>query len=150
MPKNKDFYTFDELVNRSHKEGATLIDFNGKKVPCIYVEPRRYDEIMTSIYGKKLVVDTVLDIFHDGQDVFVDFQFSFLEMGIKEECLLHANNMLEFFEALSKTGLIALAPNLQGQNSSNVFMVQLPKKELAENAFLIIKANIKDDKRTYH
>ena len=150
MPKNKDFYTLDELVKRSHKEGATIIDFNGKKVPCIYVDPRRYDEIMTTIYGKKLAVDTLLDIFHDGQEVFVDVQFSFLDMGIKEKYLLHANNLLEFFEALSDTGLIALAPKLSARHSSNVFMVQIPKKEAAENAFRIIKANIKNDKKTYH
>jgi hypothetical protein len=147
MPKNKDFYTFDELTKRLHKEGATLIDFNGKKVPCIYVDPRRYDEIMITIYGKKLAVDTLLDIFHDGQDVFVDIRFNFLDVGINENYLLHANGMLEFFEALSNTGLIALAPNLPGQHSSNVFMVQLPKKGPAENAFQIIKANVKNNKR---
>jgi hypothetical protein len=150
MPKNKDFYTFDELATRLHKEGATLIDFNGKKVPCIYVTRRRYDEIMTTIYGKKLAVDTLLDIFHDGQDVFVDIRFSFLDVGINENYLLHANSMLEFFEALSNTGLIALAPKLSGSPSSNVFMVQLPKIEPAENAFQIIKANVKNNKKTYH
>jgi hypothetical protein len=150
MPKNKDFYTFDELATRLHKEGATLIDFNGKKVPCIYVTRKRYDEIMTTIYGKKLAVDTLLDIFHDGQDVFVDIRFSFLDVGINENYLLHANSMLEFFEALSNTGLIALAPKLSGPPSSNVFMVQLPKIEPAENAFQIIKANVKNNKKTYH
>jgi hypothetical protein len=149
MPKNKDFYTFDELATRLHKDGATLIDFNGKKVPCIYVTRERYDEIMTAIYGKKLVVDTFLDIFHDGQDVFVDIRFSFLDVGINENYLLHANRMLEFFEALSNTGLIALAPNLSGPPSSNVFMIQLPKREPAENAFQIIKANVKNNRKTY-
>ena len=149
MPKNKDFYTFDELATRLHKDGATLIDFNGKKVPCIYVTRERYDEIMTAIYGKKLVVDTFLDIFHDGQDVFVDIRFSFLDVGINEHYLLHANRMLEFFEALSDTGLIALAPNLSGPPSSNVFMIQLPKREPAENALQIIKANVKNNKKTY-
>jgi hypothetical protein len=145
MPKKDDFYTFDELAKRLHKEGATLIDFNGKKVPCIYLDPRRYEEIMTTIYGKKLAVDTLLDIFHDGQDVFVDVHLKFLDVGINENYLLHANGMLEFFEALSNTGLIALAPNMSGPASSNVFMVQLPKKEPAENAFQIIKANINNN-----
>ena len=150
MPKNKDFYTFDELAKRLHKEGATLVDFNGKKIPCIYVDAKRYDEIMTAIYGKKLAVDTLLDIFHDGQDVFVDVRFNFLDVDIRENYLFHANDMLEFFEALSNTGLIALAPGLSGGNSSNIFMVQLPKREPAENAFEIIKSNIKISRKTYH
>jgi hypothetical protein len=150
MPKNRDFYTFDELARRLHKEGATLVDFNGKKIPCICVDAKRYDEIMTAIYGKKLAVDTLLDIFHDGQDVFVDVRFNFLDVGIRESFLFHANDMLAFFEALSNTGLIALAPSLFGGNSSNIFMVQLPKREPAENAFDIIKSNIKINKRTYH
>ena len=150
MPKNKDFYTFDELAKRLHKEGATLVDFNGEKIPCIHVDAKRYDEIMTAIYGKKLAVDTLLDIFHDGKDVFVDVRFNFLDVGIRENYLFHANNMLEFFEALSNTGLIALAPSVSGGNRSNIFMVQLPKREPAENAFDIIKSNIKASKRTYH
>ena len=150
MPKNKDFYTFDELAKRLHKEGATLVDFNGKKIPCIYVDTKRYDEILTAIYGKKLAVDTLLDIFHDGQDVFVDVRFNFLDVDIRENYLFHANDMLEFFEALSNTGLIALAPSLSGGNRSNIFMVQLPKREPAENAFEIIKSNIKTSRRTYH
>ena len=150
MPKNKDFYTFDELAKRLHKEGATLVDFNGKKIPFIYVDAKRYDEILTAIYGKKLAVDTLLDIFHDGQDVFVDVRFNFLDVDIRENYLFHANDMLEFFEALSNTGLIALAPSVSGGNRSNIFMVQLPKREPAENAFEIIKSNIKTSRKTYH
>ena len=147
MSENKHFYTFDELAQRLHKEGATLIDLNGKKVPCIYIDAKRYDEIMTAIYGRKLAVDTLLDIFHDGRDVFVDIRFSFLDVGLNENYLLYANDMLEFFGALSNTGLIALAPNFSVHHASNVFMVQIPKKELAENAFQIIKANAKKGKK---
>jgi hypothetical protein len=72
----------------------------------------------------------------------------FLNIGINENYLLYANDMLDFFEALSNTGLIALAPNLSfAPSNSNIFMIQLPKKEAAENAFEIIKANIKNTKR---
>jgi hypothetical protein len=151
MPKSRDFYTFDELANRLHKEGATLADFNGKKVPCIRIDAKRYDEIMTAIYGKKLAVDTLLDIFHDGQDVFVDIRLKFLDVGLNESYLFYANDMLEFFEALSNTGLIALAPSLShGSSNSNIFMIQLPKIEAAENALKIIKSNIKINKKTSH
>src|ERR671933_88554 len=148
MPKNKDFYTFDELAKRLHKEGATLLDFNGKKIPCIHVHAKRYDEIMTSIYGKKLAVDTLLDIFHDSKDVFVDIRLKFLDVGINENYLFYANDMLEFFEALSNTGLIALGPSIsQGSSNSNIFMIQLPRIESAENALEIIKSNIKRNKK---
>ena len=151
MPKSRDFYTFDELANRLHKEGATLADFNGKKIPCIRIDAKRYDEIMTAIYGKKLAVDTLLDIFHDGQDVFVDIRLKFLDVGLNESYLFYANDMLDFFEALSNTGLIALAPSLShGSSNSNIFMIQLPKIEAAENALKIIKSNIKINKKTSH
>ncbi|HZI71586.1 MAG TPA: hypothetical protein VFD60_10560 [Nitrososphaeraceae archaeon] len=145
MEKDRPFDTLDDFVKNLHKEGSALIDFNRNKIPCIYINPARFDEIMNAIHGKKLAVDSLLNIFHNGYDVFVDVQLNFLNIGIKENYLLYANDMLGFFEALSNTGLIALAPNLSiVPSSSNIFMIQLPKKEAAENAFEIIKANIKN------
>lgn len=145
VEKDRPFDTIDDFVKNLHKEGSALIDFNRNKIPCIYINPARFDEIMNAIHGKKLAVDSLLNIFHNGYDVFVDVQLNFLNVGINENYLLYANDMLDFFEALSKTGLIALAPNLSIVNSSsNIFMIQLPKKEAAENAFEIIKANIKN------
>jgi len=148
VTRDKSFDTLDDFIKNIHKEGSALIDFNGNKVPCIYINPTRYDEIMNAIHGKKLAVDTLLNIFHNGYDVFVDVQLKFLNIGINENYLLYANDMLDFFKALSNTGLIALAPNLSfASSNSNIFMIQLPKKEAAENAFEIIKANIKNTKR---
>jgi hypothetical protein len=147
VTRDKPFDTLDDFIKNIHKEGSALIDFNGNKVPCIYINPTRYDEIMNAIQGKKLAVDTLLNIFHNGYDVFVDVQLKFLNIGINENYLLYANDMLDFFKALSNTGLIALAPNLSfASSNSNIFMIQLPKKEAAENAFEIIKANIKNTK----
>jgi hypothetical protein len=147
VTRDKSFDTLDDFIKNIHKEGSALIDFNGNKVPCIYINPTRYDEIMNAIHGKKLAVDTLLNIFHNGYDVFVDVQLKFLNIGINENYLLYANDMLDFFKALSNTGLIALAPNLSfASSNSNIFMIQLPKKEAAENAFEIIKANIKNTK----
>jgi hypothetical protein len=52
--------------------------------------------------------------------------------------------MVEFFEALAESGMISLAPDSQGPtNSQNLFMIQLPKKDAAEHALEIIKANLK-------
>jgi hypothetical protein len=40
--------------------------------------------------------------------------------------------------------LISIAPNSQHHlNSQNLFMIQLPKKDAAERALEIIKANLK-------
>jgi hypothetical protein len=147
VTKNRSFDTIDGFVNNLHKEGVALIDFNENKIPCVYVNPRRYNEIMDGIYGKKLAVDTLLNIFHDGRDVFVDIQLKFPDTALDENYLLHANDILEFFEALAHTGLIALAPDPSvAPNDSNVFMIQLPKKEPAENALKIIKAHAKNKK----
>jgi hypothetical protein len=74
--------------------------------------------------------------------VFVDVQMKFLNTDLQENYLLYANNMIEFFESLSETGLISLAPDPSSiSNSSNVFIIQLPKKELAEKAVQIIRKN---------
>ena len=107
-----------------------MIDFNGNKVPCICVNPKRYDEIMNGVYGKKLAVNTLINLFYDGYDVFVDVQMEFLNIDIVEYYLLYANDMLEFFEALAKTGLIGIVPSGSlGRSMSDIFMIQLPKKE---------------------
>jgi hypothetical protein len=52
--------------------------------------------------------------------------------------------MIEFFEALAESGMMALAPSEKTYvNSENVFMIQLPRKDAAERALAIIKSNAK-------
>ena len=139
---SRTFGSLEDFISNLHKDGAALIDFRGAKVPTIYVDPRRYDEIMKKIYIKKVAVDTLLNIFHDGRHVFVDIQMKFLSTDMQENFLLYANDMIEFFESLSETGLISLAPDPSSvSNSSNVFMIQLPRKEQAEKALQIIRKN---------
>jgi hypothetical protein len=148
MAKNRKFETLEDFLKNLHREGIALIDFNGQKIPCILINPNRFQEIMSSTYGKKLAVDTLLNVFHDSQDVFVDVKLNFLNMGIEENYLLYANDTLEFFESLTRTGIIGIASNASyPQNTSNIFMIQLPKKEAAENALRIIKANAKNTRR---
>lgn len=120
------------------------MDYNQVKVPCIYLNSKKYDDIISSVYGKKLAIDTLLNIFHDGTHVFVDIQLKFLDSNRQECFLVFANEMLEFFESLSKTGLIAIAPRREySGKDQNIFIIQIPKIEAAENAFEIIKANAK-------
>ena len=88
--------------------------------------------------------DTLLDIFYNGQDVFVDVQIKFLDTDFEENYLLYANDMLEFFEALAESGMMSLAPDSPAYtNSQNVFMIQLPKKDAPERALEIIRTNAK-------
>ena len=143
MPK-RNFSTIEEFKANLHKEGATLVEFSGSKVPCILLSQKKYEEMLQKVYGKKVRADTLLDIFYDGQDVFVDVQIKFLDTGFEENYLLYANNMIEFFEALAESGLISLAPaSSPYTNSQNVFMIQLPKKDAAEKGLEIIRANAK-------
>jgi hypothetical protein len=139
----RKFHTLKDFIENLHKEGTGLLNYDGGNVPCIYVDSKRYENIISSTYGKKLAVDTLLNIFHDGTHVFVDIQMKFLDSNREEYFLVFANEMLEFFEALSKTGLIAIVPQMEYYGNQNIFVIQIPKIESAEKAFEIIKSNTK-------
>jgi hypothetical protein len=139
----RKFQTLKDFVENLHKEGTGLLNYDGNNVPCIYVDSKRYENIISSTYGKKLAVDTLLNIFHDGTHVFVDIQMKFLDSNREEYFLVFANEMLEFFEALSKTGLIAIVPQMEYYGNQNIYVIQIPKIESAEKAFEIIKSNAK-------
>ena len=143
MPK-RNFSTLEEFKAHLHTEGATLVEFSGSKVPCILMNSKKYEQVLYHTRERKVRVDTVLDIFYDGQDVFVDVQVKLLGTEFDLNFLLYANEMVEFFEALAESGLISIAPDSQHHlNSQNLFMIQLPKKDAAERALEIIKANLK-------
>jgi hypothetical protein len=139
----RKFQTLKDFIENLHKEGTGLLNYDGNNVPCIYVDSKKYENIISSTYGKKLAVDTLLNIFHDGTHVFVDIQMKFLDSKREEYFLVFANEMLEFFEALSKTGLIAIVPQMEYYGNQNIFVIQIPKIESAEKAFEIIKSNTK-------
>ncbi|HEX2106894.1 MAG TPA: hypothetical protein VHF28_04100 [Nitrososphaera sp.] len=143
MPK-RNFKTLEEFKAHLHTEGATLVEFSGSNIPCILMSSEKYEQILYNVRDKKVRVDTVLDIFYDGHDVFVDVQVNLLGTEIDQNFLLYANDMVEFFEALAESGLLSIAPASQLHPSSqNLFMIQLPKKDAAERALEIIKANLK-------
>ena len=133
----KDFFT------NLHKEGFGVIDYEGNKVPCIYLNKNAYENIIKKTFGKKYIVEVLLNIFYDGYYVFVDIQLEMINLGIEENFLIHANTSLEFFECLYKNGLLAIIPiEYSTRNSSNLFMIQLPNKNKIENAINIIRDNI--------
>ncbi len=143
--ERRSFKTIEDFVLNLHKEGVGLTEFNGTKIPTIYIDARKYDHVIRNAYGKKAAVDTLLNIFHDQHDVFVDVQMTFLDLNVQMNFLLYANDLMDFFMFLSETGIIAIAPEpVSGGNSNNVFMIQLPKREQAVKAFKIIKTNARN------
>ncbi len=134
---------FERLLSERHKD-ITLFDFDGKKVPCVILDEKRFDAMMKAIAGKPVSVETNLNILQDGLGhVFVNMALNFSQGGIEEKILLYANESLEFFEALADTSMLALSSPHSQYGSSNVFMIQLPRAERALNALEIIKKGLK-------
>ncbi len=134
----------EQMLERTHND-IDVFDFNGKNVPRIMLPDRRFDEIMTKIYGKPVSVNTNLNILQDGLGhVFVEVSLDFSYGDIHEEFLIYANEYLEFFESLADTTMLALSPPQHSEvNQDKIFMVQLPKPERAINALDIIKNGLR-------
>ena len=126
----------NELVRKSHKD-LSVEDFEGKKVPCIGFEGKKFDDILNKVAGKPLSVDTNLNILQDGLGhVFVEMLLTFSNGGINEKVLINANDNLEFFESLAKNTMLAIA---SVNHPEKIFMIQLPKPERTHEALEIIK-----------
>jgi hypothetical protein len=135
----------DELLNKSHKD-LSVEDFEGKKVPCIGFEGRRFDDILNKVAGKPLSVDTNLNILQDGLGhVFVEMLLTFSHGGINEKILVNANENFEFFESLAENTMLAIA---SVSHPEKIFMIQLPKPERTREAFEIIKNGLQKNTQT--
>ena len=78
----------EQLLERVHND-IDIFDFNGKKVPRIILNDRRFDEIMSKIHGKPVSVNTNLNILRDGLGhVFVEIVLDFSYGNIHEEFLI--------------------------------------------------------------
>ena len=129
----------DAFLARSHKE-LSIQDFEGKGVPCIEFDGKRFDDILSKVAGKPLSVDTNLNILQDGLGhVFVEILLTFSHGGIKQSILVNANENIEFFQMLSENTMLAIASK---ESPEKIFMIQLPKPERAIHAFEIIKSGI--------
>ena len=126
----------DELLNKSHKD-LSVEDFEGKRVPCIGFEGRKFDDILSKVSDKPLSVDTNLNILQDGLGhVFVEMLLTFSHGGINEKILVNANENVEFFESLAETTILT---NASVDHPEKIFMIQLPKPERTTEALEIIK-----------
>ncbi len=132
----------EKLLSQRHRD-FILFDFNDKKVPCIILDETRFDNIMKSVAGRPVSVETNLHILQDGSGhVFVKITLNFSQGGIEQQFLLYANESLKFFEALAETSMLAISSPHSEYGSSNVFMIQLPKPERAINALEIINKGL--------
>ena len=126
----------EDMLNKSHRD-LSVEDFEGKRVPCIGFEGRKFDDILNKVAGKPLSVDTNLNILQDGLGhVFVEMLLTFSHGGINEKILVNANENLEFFESLAENTMLAIASI---EHPEKIFMIQLPKPERTREAFEIIE-----------
>ena len=127
------------LLEQVH-EGITTFDFDGKETPCIVIEEKKYDEMLSKVAGKSLAINTDLNILQDGLgNVFVEVVLTFSQGNIVERFLVNAKTDLLFFESLAKTSMLALSSPKSHYGKDNVFMIQLPRPEKAHDALELIK-----------
>ena len=126
------------LLEQVH-EGITTFNFDGKETPCIIIEEKKYEEILSRNAGQSFSVNTDLNILQDGLgNVFVGVVLTFSKGNIVEKFLVNAKTDLMFFESLAKTSMLALSSPKSHYGKDNVFMIQLPRPEKAQNALEII------------
>ena len=129
----------NELLKNSHKD-LSVEDFEGKNVPCIGFEGRKFDDMLNKVAGKPLSVDTDLNILQDGLGhVFVEMLLTFSHGDINENILVNANENVEFFQMLAENTMLAIASK---ESPEKIFMIQLPRPERAIQAFEIIKSGL--------
>jgi hypothetical protein len=132
----------DELKNLLDQvhDGITTFDFDCKTTPCIVIKEKKYDEILSKVAGQSLSINTDLNILQDGLgNVFVEVVFIFSKGNIVEKFLINAKTDLSFFESLAKTSMLALSSPHSHYGKDNVFMIQLPRPEKAQDALEIIQ-----------
>jgi hypothetical protein len=128
-----------KLLEQVH-DGITTFDFDGKKTPCIVIEEKKYDDMLSKVSGESLSINTDLNILQDGQgNVFVEIVLIFSKGNIVEKFLINAKTDLVFFESLAKTSMLALSSPHSQYGKENVFMIQLPRPEKAQDALEIIQ-----------
>jgi len=141
----RNYKTLDEFERNLHDKGFIIFNYDGKPLPCIFITPAKYNEILSKISGKKYVIDSLLDIFYDGRDCFVDIVLKFSDLDIEENYLFHANKSLDFFNSLYEVGMLGLLPadhSLSSNTESNIFVIQLPNKDRIRQAIDLIRKNV--------
>jgi len=121
-------------------DGINAFDFDGKETPCIELDEKKYDDMLSKVAGQPLSINTDLNILQDGLgNAFVEITLTFSRGNIVEKFLVNAKTNLKFFESLAKTSMLALSSPKSNYGKDNVFMIQLPRPEKAQDALEIIQ-----------
>jgi hypothetical protein len=121
-------------------DGINTFDFDGKETPCIEIDEKKYDDMLSKVVGQSLSINTDLNILQDGLgNVFVEITLTFSRGNITEKFLVNAKTNLKFFKSLAKTSMLALSSPKSNYGKDNVFMIQLPRPEKAQDALEIIQ-----------
>ena len=121
-------------------DGISTFDFDGKETPCIELDEKKYDNMLSKVAGQPLSINTDLNILQDGLgNVFVEITLTFSRGNIVEKFLVNAKTNLKFFKSLAKTSMLALSSPKSNYGKDNVFMIQLPRPEKAQDALEIIQ-----------
>ncbi|MCA9812857.1 MAG: hypothetical protein KC483_08350 [Nitrosarchaeum sp.] len=132
----------EKLTTESH-ENVSVFDFDNFKVPCIIMDENKYDELISKIAGKPVSINTDLNIMQDGLGhVFVEIVLTFSKGGTTEKILINANKHLNFFQSLAGSSMLALSSPKSHYGKENVFMIQLPRPEKANDALKIISQGL--------
>ena len=128
-----------QFLDRVHT-GITTFDFEGNETPCIELDEKKYDEMLSKVAGQSLSINTDLNILQDGLgNAFVEIVLTFSKGNITETFLVNVKTHLAFFESLARTSMLALTSPKSNYGKDNVFMIQLPRPEKAQDALEIIK-----------
>jgi len=128
-----------QFLDRVH-HGITTFDFEGNETPCIELDEKKYDEMLSKVAGQSLSINTDLNILQDGLgNAFVEVTLTFSKGNIVETFLINAKTNLAFFQSLAKTSMLALTSPKSNYGKDNVFMIQLPRPEKAQDALEIIE-----------
>ena len=120
-------------------QGISTFDFDGKETPCIEMDEKKYDEMLSKVAGQPLSINTDLNILQDGLgNAFVEVTLTFSVGNIVEKFLVNAKTHIDFFKALAQTSMFALSSPKSHYGKDNMFMIQLPRPEKAQDALDII------------
>jgi hypothetical protein len=96
--------------------------------------------MLSKVVGQSLSINTDLNILQDGLgNVFVEVVLTFSKGNVVEKFLVNAKTELSFFESLAQTSMLALSSPHSQYGKENVFMIQLPRPEKAQDALEIIQ-----------
>jgi len=129
-----------KLLAQVH-DGITIFNFDGQDTPCVELDEKEYDDMLSKIAGQSLSINTDLNILQDGLgNVFVEIKLSFSRGNMVKNFLVDAKVNFKFFESLAKTSMLALSSPKSNYGKDNVFMIQLPRQEKAQHALEIIQS----------